>query len=167
MQDQLSLDGGQFSPGAGRQVAELKASNSHPDEPQGWMADSRRHAADLAVLPLEQLQANPTSRHGLTEADRRVTRGNIWLWLQNPGPAGERLACLNDQSLRQLEQGVRRWNPFDLDPVFALVGVTRVQQSFVQGSLVAEQQQTFGVGVEPANGIDVLREAEFRQRPIW
>ena len=96
------------------------------------MADGGGHAADLAVLPFEQLQANPTSRHGLAEADRRVTRGNLRLRVQNPGAAGQGLVFLNDESFRQLEQGVRRGDAFDLDPVFALMGVTRVQQSFVQ-----------------------------------
>jgi hypothetical protein len=73
---------------------------------------------------------------------------------------------LNDQPLCQLEQRVWRGDSFDLDPVFALMGVTRVQQSFIQRGLVAEQEQSFGVGIEPADGIDVFREAEFGKRPI-
>ena len=165
-QELLALGGSENSPSAAGEAVQFEVSNSHPDEPHGRVADGCGHAADLAVLPFGQLQANPTGRHGLAEADRRVTWGNIRLRVENPGAAGQRLAFLNDKSFRQLEQGIWRGNSLDLDPVFAFVGVARVQQSFIQTGLVAEQEQTFGVGIEPAYGIDALGEAEFGQGAI-
>src|ERR1017187_8084281 len=100
------------------------------------MADGGGHAADLTVLALGQFQANPTGGHGLAEADRWVTRGKVRLWVENPGAAGESLAFLNDKSLCQFVQGLGRGDALDLDPVFAFVGVTRVQESFIQAGLV-------------------------------
>jgi hypothetical protein len=127
------------------------------------MADGCGHAADLAVLALKQLQGNPTGRHGFAEADGRVARGNIRLRLQQPGPAGQGVVFLNNQSLAELEQFGLGGDALHLDPVFALVSITGVQQPFVQARFVAEQEQAFGVGIEAANGIDVPGEMEFGQ----
>src|ERR1035441_11135179 len=106
------------------------------------MSDGGGHAADLVVLAFGQLQANPTGGYGLAEADRRVARGKVRLRVENPGAAGQSLAFLDDESFCKLEQGVRRGNSFNLDPVFALVGVARVQESFIQAGLVADQEQS-------------------------
>ena len=95
-----------------------------------------------------------------------IARGNLRLRFENPGAAGQRSACLKGEPLAELEQRVRRGNSFDLGPVFALVGVARVQKQPIQPGFVAEQQQSLGVGVQPAQGIDVPGETEFGQGAI-
>ena len=109
---------------------EFEAADADAEEAEGGMADGGGHAADLAVLAFEQFQGDPAGGHGLAEADGRVARGNLRLRIEDPGAAGQGLAALKDESLAELEQGVRRGDAFDLDPVFALVGVARVEQSF-------------------------------------
>jgi len=42
--------------------------------------------------------------------------------------------------------------------------VLRVEQEFVQFRFITEQEQTFAVGVEPANRINARRKTELRQR---
>ena len=54
----------------------------------------------------------------------------------------------------------------DLDPVFPLMRLSRMEQALVQARLVAEKQQSFGVGVKPAYGINRRRKAKITQRPI-
>jgi hypothetical protein len=41
-----------------------------------------------------------------------------------------------------------------------------MEQALVQLRFVAQQQKPFGVGVEPANGINVLRETKIGQRAL-
>lgn len=67
---------------------------------------------------------------------------------------------------RQLLQCCRRWNEFDLRPVFAFVRVARMKQALIQASLITQQQQTFRIRIEPANRIDVLRKTKFRERAM-
>ena len=45
--------------------------------------------------------------------------------------------------------------------------MTWMQQSFVQFRFIAQEEESLGVGVEPANRINVLRKAEVGERTIW
>src|SRR5206468_962231 len=63
------------------------------------------------------------------------------------------------QSLQRL----RRGDALDLRPVFADVGVARVQQAVIPLRLVAQEQQALGVGVEATDGIDVFGKRKIRE----
>jgi hypothetical protein len=73
---------------------------------------------------------------------------------------------LNNGSPFQVAQGLRRRNPFDLGPIFTFMRMTRVQQFLVEIWFVAEEQETFGIGVEAADGVDIFWELKFGERAI-
>lgn len=89
------------------------------------------------------------------------------LWLQQPRTAGQGFPVLNRHAKTKLLQTFRRRNPFYLCPILALVGMTRMKKPFVPIRLVAQEQQAFGIRVESADRIDILRKIEFSQRTVW
>ena len=56
-------------------------------------------------------------------------------------------------------KGVVGRDAFDEGPVFALVGVTGVEQAGVEAGLVGEQEEAFAVGVEAAERVNARRQA--------
>ena len=63
-------------------------------------------------------------------------------------------------------QCLARRDPLHLRPVLAGMRVARMQQPLVPGRLVAQQQQSLGVRIQPPNGIDIGGKAEVRQRAV-
>ena len=51
-------------------------------------------------------------------------------------------------------------NFFHLCPIFAFVRVARMQELFVPCGFIAQEQQAFGIRVEPADGINICRKTE-------
>lgn len=88
------------------------------------------------------------------------------MWIQHPRPAGQGFAPLDHQPVLQFVQRDARGNAFHLCPIFAFVGVARVQEFFIPFRLIAQQQQTFRIRVQPANGIHIFGKAKFRQRTV-
>ena len=43
----------------------------------------------------------------------------------------------------------------------------RMEQSLIQLCFVAQQQQPFGIRIEPANGVNIFRETKFGERAVW
>ena len=127
----MALWGREFTPLTDPKAAQFKTPNPHANETQSWMADGGGHASHLPVLSFDQLQANPTGRHGFAEADWRITRWNVRLRFQGPGAAWQGRAALDDQSCSQPGQRFGCRLSFDLRPVFTFVGVSRVQQPLV------------------------------------
>jgi hypothetical protein len=156
----------QNPPLACRQIAKPKISYSHAHQPQSRMADGCRHAPHLTIFAFNQFQPNPAIRHAFAEADGWIARRNYWLRFQNPCAAGQGFPALNRNAAFQFLQTFRRGNVFNLCPILALVCVARMQQAFVPCRFIAQEQQTFGIGIEPANGINIFRKIKFRQRAV-
>ncbi len=128
------------------------------------MTNQRGHPPHLPVLALDQFQTNPTVPNVFAETNRWIPRRDHRLWFQKPGPAWQGPPSLYDDAFLQLPQRFRGRNSFNLRPVNPPMAVSRVQQSFVELRLVAQQQQAFAVGIEPADGINVLWKPESGQR---
>jgi len=78
-----------------------------------------------------------------------------------PARAGEIVA--DGDAAFELAECFRGGNAFDLDPVFTGVSVAGVEESGDEGGFVGEEEQTFGVGVEAADGVDARGEAELAE----
>lgn len=163
---QVSLLKVQNYPFAGRQAAQFEFSDSHADEAQCWVADGGGHASHLAVLAFDQLKAEPTRRHRAAAADAWNTGRNKRLRVQHPGAAGKRFAALDEHAALEPAQGLGSRNPFNLRPVLAFVCPPGQEQLRVQFRFVAQQEQAFRIGVEPADGIHILGKPEVGQRTI-
>jgi hypothetical protein len=168
---------------AGRQIGEPKISDSHTDQAQRWMTNGRSHFADLPVFTLNQLERYPTIGNGFAETngwvagrDNRRAGRNIrtminicrdGLRFDYPGPAWQSFTALDDYSALQVFQFFRGWNPFDLGPVFALMGLAGMQEFLVQAGIIAQQEKTFGIGIKPANGPKIFREIELGEGAVF
>lgn len=110
-ENELSFPRIQLPPMAGRKVAKLKRADANTDQTQGWMPDGGSHAPHLTVFALDQLNGNPTIRHGLAETDRwnawrdtgcgfvlGVGSGDPRLWIEQPRATGQGGATLNYHS---------------------------------------------------------------------
>ena len=69
--------------------------------------------------------------------------------------------------LCELLQSINSRNAFDLRPVNAAVSVLRMKQSLIEFRFIAEQQQTFRIRIQPANGVNIFRETKLRERAVW
>lgn len=165
-QNELSLRRAQFAPGSGREGTEGETADAHAQQAQSGMADGGGHASDLAVASFGELEAQPAGGDGLAKANGRDARGNGRWRFEGPGAAGQRLSALDDEALFEPPERIGGGKAFDLGPVFALVGIARMEQSLVERGFIAEQQEPFGIGIEPADGIDGLGEAESSERPV-
>jgi hypothetical protein len=140
-------------PLACRQIAQPEIPYSHAHQPQSRMADGCRHAPHLTIFAFDQFQTNPAIRHALPKTNRWNARRNYWLWFQNPRAAGQGFPALNRNPAFQFFQIFPRGNFFNLCPILALVRVAWMQQAFVPCRFVAQKQQSFGIGIEPANRV--------------
>src|SRR5438093_5276376 len=123
---------GQRSPGSGWELAQFNSTDAHADQAQGGMSNGSGHAPHLAVLALDQLQAEPAGGDGFAEADGWLSGWDLWLRVQNPGAARQGFAALNHQAFLEASEGIGCRNSFDLRPVLALVSVQWVQEPLVQ-----------------------------------
>ena len=83
--------------------------------------------------------------------------------IKQPRAARKSLATLDDDAMSEPAKGFGRGNIFHLSPVFAFVGMSGMKQRFVESGFVTEEEETFGVGIESADGIEVFGEKEFRE----
>src|SRR6266545_698043 len=148
-----------------RQITQFKAADARAQQPQGRVPDGRRHPAHLAVFAFRQFQINPAIGNVAAEANRRITRRQRRRRLQNPGATWQSLTPPNQDAFFQLPQRLRGRNSLHLRPITATMPVSRMKQPLVQLRFVTEQQQSFAVGIEPADGINVSGKAELRQCP--
>src|SRR5438552_13158416 len=117
LQDQPPLGGGEHSPGARTQAAQLKLTDLRADEPQGRVPNGRGHAPDLVVFALDQFQTQPAGRNGFAMTDRNFAGWNFRLRLQNPGAARQRLSAAEHDAALQRFERVGRRPAFDLGPI--------------------------------------------------
>lgn len=140
------------------------------------MSNGGGHFADLPVLAFDQFERNPAIGNSFAETNGRIARrddcrvgGDIRkpagisgnrLRLNHPRPARQSFAALDDEAALKIVQFFGRRNSFDLDPILALMGAAGMKKFLVQTRFIAQQEEPFGVGIEPANGPYVLWKAE-------
>jgi hypothetical protein len=66
----------------------------------------------------------------------------------------------------ELIQSIRSWDAFDLHPILALVGVSWFEEARVPFWFIAQEQQTFRVRIEAADGVNILWKPKPGQRTI-
>ncbi len=118
------------------------------------MTDSRGHAANLSVTPFANAQAQPGRWHVLSIADRhRPVRERGGLGQQvdfgRPGSAVPKLDAAPEPF-----QGAEIRYALHLNEIRLGVFESRVGQPMGKLSVVGQEQETFAVAVEPADGID-------------
>src|SRR5688572_7837285 len=94
----LSLRGRHFSPCAGREVSEFEFTDGHSEQPQSGMTDRGSHASDLAIFSFRQTQFEPYVGNVFAETDRRVTRRNFGLRVENASAARSGFVILQRNS---------------------------------------------------------------------
>src|SRR2546427_204884 len=106
------------------------------------MTDRRGHAADLAVLALGEFKREPGIGHVFAKSDRWIARGEGGRGVEEAGAAGERAVLIeSDAAAREAGEGLGRRDALDLGPVFAAVGVFRIEELGIEAGLVAEQEE--------------------------
>ena len=146
------------------------------------MSNGRSHFADLPVFALDQLERNPAIRNGLAKTNRWIARrdnrrtggdvgtlilaGGNRLRLDHPCPARQGFATLDDNTTLQCPQFLRRRNPFNLDPILALMCLAGMKEFLVQARFIAQKKEPFGIGIEPADGPDIFRKTELSERAV-
>lgn len=166
-EDEPAFGGGEFAPRSCGQVAERELTDADAEEAERGMADGRGHAADLAVAALDQFELEPAVGHILPEADGGIARWKDGLGIEKGHAAGSGAVVLDGDSVGEFVERFWGWDPFDLGPVGAWVAAFGIEEACVESGLVAEKQQSFGIGVEPAEGIDAGRESEPGEGTVW
>ena len=93
-------------------------------------------------------------------------REGLRLRREPPRATRQGLASLKQYPSRKFLQRFRCRNVFDLHPVFAFVGVARFEESGIPRWFIAQEQQSFGVRVEAADRIHILRKPKLGERTI-
>ena len=130
------------------------------------MSDRGRHPAHLPVSSFVKFNRDPHIRNRLSHTNRRITRWHQRLRLQPPCARRKRKPALNHHATGQLLQRRDIRLALHLRPIPPPMPALGIQQAVIQSSLIREQQQSLGVRVEPSDGINLRRQAEFRERPL-
>lgn len=131
----------QFTPVAARDIAELQRTDSRPDELEDRVADLFEHPSHDPVTPLVNHDPDDRSVFGvLDRADDLRLRP---------------LAVDDDATAQPVQRGGRRM-PVEQRLVFLIDLVARVHDSVGNQAIVREQEQPFGLPVEPSDRHDAL-----------
>ena len=138
------------------QIRKGEVADARSKQAQGGVADGGGHAPNLAVFALVEGEGEPAVGNVFSEAYRRLSRRERGDLTGGHAPHPQRGAGVVGQPNAGGEAGERLGGryPFNLHPIFAFVGVTRVEQPGVESRFVGKQQQALAVGVEPAKGIN-------------
>ncbi len=162
-----SEDGGafffvEFLPFADGEIAEGEGADALAHEAEAGEADGGSHAADLAVFAFAEFEAEPGVDDFLANPNGGITVGDGWGLLEGLGAAGHAAVTLDDEgSAAELGEGGFVWDAFDEDEVAAAVGVAGVEELVFERFFVGEEEESFGVHVEAAEGEALGREVEF------
>jgi len=156
----------QCSPIPRLQFVQAQFPDLDPNEAQRRMSDRCCHAPNLPVFTFDQLHADPAIGYRFADADRRDPWRNFRLRIENPCAAGERLSAMDHDAPGQLLHRISGWNSLDLRPVNSLMRAARMEQFLIQSGFVAEQEQSFRIGVEPSERIHPLGKVESGQRAV-
>lgn len=159
-----AFGGGKFAPSSGSlqktDVGEGYSTDAPAHQAQGRVADGRGHAADLAIFAFMESQGQPRVGDVFAKTHRRIARwkggglgfGEAASFERSAGVVGEFHAG------GEAGEGVVGGDAFDQHPVFAFVGVLRVEELGVEPGFVGEQEQALAVGVETAKRVDARRQ---------
>ena len=185
-QNQRNLFRCQNPPLARRQIAQPEAAHAHSQQAQGGMAHRRRHPPHLPVFAFDQLESNPAIRHAFAKADGRRAgensrrcRARASACAPAPGGSAMGTGCGSSRHARQgnalrpciTTPRCRRAKASDVGVCSTCAQYSRscAWRGCSSGRSkrpLAQQQQPFGVRVQPADGIDIFRKIKFRQRAV-
>lgn len=161
----MAFVGGQLAPGAGRlqkpEPGEREAADAPAKEAEGGVAYGGGHATHLTVFAFVEDEREPGVGHVFAETHGRIARrergglgvGEVADFERSAGVVGQSHAG------GEAGEGVVNGNTFHENPVFAFVGVARIEKLRIEAGFVGKQQKAFAVGVEPAEGINARRQA--------
>lgn len=86
--------------------------------------------------------------------------------IEGPGAAGEGLIALDDETSGQRCEAVLGGHAFDLNPILSGMGSIGLKEARGPVRFVAEKKETFGIGVETSDGVDLGWESAFGQRAV-
>src|SRR5687768_10504129 len=121
------------------------------------MTDGGSHTADLPVLALDELQRDPAGWNVFAETNRRITRWEFRLWIDDPCAARQSSTALDNRSFLQCSECSRIRNLLHLRPIDSFVAVAWMKQALVEFRFIAEQQQTFAVGIQATDRVHIAR----------
>lgn len=130
------------------------------------MVDGGGHAADLTVAAFDEFEFEPAVGDVLPESDGGIPGWDDGLGIEEGDAAGAGPVVLDGDAGGEFLEGIRGGNPFDLGPVGAGVATFGVEEAGVEAGFVAEEEETFGIGVESAEGVDAGWEAESGEGPV-
>ena len=160
-EDSGAFERGQLPPFSRWQAAKRKIADARPNQPQGGVPDGCRHPADLAVFAFREFERKPCVWHIFPNANRRIAGRKHRCGIEKAGPARQGAMTAEVKSAGfESAQSIRSRDMFDLRPILAAVPVPRVQQARVEAGFVAEEEEAFGVRVEPAKRIYFCRQTE-------
>src|SRR5690554_6206349 len=135
--ERVDLVPGQLAPLAGLQVAEPQLAHAEPQQPLDLVTDSLNHASDLPLAALADHE--PASARSVRHA-------------QHAGRTVLEFDALAQALERPL---VERALPAP-DAVLLLLAVARMRDPLGECAVVGDQQQPFGIHVEPADRVQSL-----------
>jgi len=164
-EDGSALGGGEFAPCAGGEITKEKVADAGAQEAERGVADGGGHAADLAVFSFDEFEGEPGVGDGFSHADGRVARGEGGSGIDEARATGQRAVIVDhDTAAGESGEGFGGGRALDLGPVFAAMGVARIEQSGVEAGLVAQEEQALAVGVEATEGVDAGGQGEVGER---
>lgn len=156
---------GEFAPFSGCEIAEREVADAGADESQGWMADRCGHTANLAIFSFDEFERDPAIGDVFSKANRRIAGVNGGGGFDPAHVAGQgKVAVDLETAAGEVNEGVVGGDAFDLHPVFSAMGVGRIEEAGVEAGFVAEKEQALGIGIEPAERVDVFWETEIGER---
>ena len=163
--DRGALGGGEFAPGAGGEITKGKVADAGAEQAERGVANGGGHAADLAVFSLREFEGEPGVGDGFSHADGRDARSDGGSGIEQARATGQRAIVVDrDAAAGEAGEGIRGRGAFNLRPVFAAMGVARIEEAGVETGLVAEEQEALAVGVEAAEGVNAGGQAEIGER---
>ena len=136
------LAGGELAPDAGLDAADAQGTEAHPPEPFDRDADLVHHPADQMVDAL--------MHHDFQDQSLARLALDTDLFRHDP-------LALDDDSVAEALEGLLGGTGEGEDVVLLVEAVTRVHDPVGDVAVVGEQEQPFGVAVEPADRVHPLR----------
>ena len=143
------------------EAAKRNSADPEADQSQCWKSCLRGHLANLSISPFRKGQADPAGGDLCAIADRWISFrhlgiGDDQLRLGGSGGVGFSVDRDSDAGFQLAERGGVD-GAFHLYPIFPLVCEGGVQQPMVHPPVIGQDQQSFTVEIQPADGVDIGR----------
>lgn len=126
-EEKVSLISCKEAPGADRNIGKMEPADADANQSKGGVANGSGHSSDLAVFAFNQFQFKPARRNRFTKANGRIAGRDVRLWIKKPCAALACFRALNNRPGFEFAQGFGCRNVFDLNPIFTLMRIPRVQ----------------------------------------